>query len=296
MQTLEHSSGPQSDSFVSRRSSGRRTVAAGCAIVVIVIATVATAYGIGRSQRSSRLVVRTPAAPTSTPPIDDRGFSQLDNGHEAQTNGFDAPLDAATRALLQHQLILARSVAMRYPTVAAAEAAGWRSAGPFFPGVGTHFFKWSGSDGTSFVSIHPMTDGAVLTPASLIYDGTHPDSRIAGLMYLGTGLRLPQGFAGYNDVWHYHTDACYVMKPSGGIDVPFGIDTSVTKTMCDGVHGQLLTRTPYMLHVWVVPGYDSPQGVFSHDNEAITCRDGSYHMIAIDRLGTRASACVDGGE
>jgi hypothetical protein len=296
MQTLEQSQGPQPDSVVSRRSSGRRTVVWVCAVVVFAVGAVATAYGVGRSQRSSKPVGRTVAAPTSTPAVDDRGFSQLDNGHQAETSRFDVPLDPRTRAVLQHQLILARSVAMKYPTVAAAEAAGWRSAGPFFPGIGTHFFKWSGTDGTSFVAVGSITDRAVLTPASLIYDGTHPNSPIAGLMYLGTGLRLPQGFAGYNDVWHYHTDACYVMKPGGGIDVPFGIDTSVSKTMCDGVHGVLLTRTPFMLHVWVVPGYDSPQGVFSHDNEAITCRDGSYHMIAIAHLGTQASACVDGGE
>jgi hypothetical protein len=297
MQTLERSQDPGSDTDASRRSTGRHTVALVCALVV-VLGAVAAAYLMGRSQRSSEPVVRAlPPAPTSTPASDDRGFNRLDNGHQDETSGFDAPLDAATRAQLQHELILARSVAMKYPTVADAERNGWQPAGPFFPGIGTHFFKWSGSDGTNFVPVvGTMADHAVLTPASLIYDGTHPDSPIAGLMYLGDGLRIPQGFAGPNDVWHYHTDACYVMKPSGGIDVPFGIDTSVSKSMCNGVHGTLLTRTPNMLHVWIVPGYDSAQGVFSHDNEAITCRDGTYHMIAIAHLGTRKSACVDGGE
>jgi len=45
-----------------------------------------------------------------------------------------------------------------------------------------------------------------------------------------------------------------------------------------------------------VPGYDSPEGVFSHDNETITCRDGTYHTIPLDQVGTRTSLCVDGGE
>jgi hypothetical protein len=115
-------------------------------------------------------------------------------------------------------------------------------------------------------------------------------------MYIGSGLRMPKGFVGQNDVWHYHTNVCLVVKPSGDVDVPFGIDTTVPKKVCDGVDGQMLRRTPYMLHTWVVAGYDSAQGVFSHESEAMTCRDGTYHMIPIDQWGTRSSACVDGTE
>jgi hypothetical protein len=66
--------------------------------------------------------------------------------------------------------------------------------------------------------------------------------------------------------------------------------------MCDGVGGNLLKKTSWMLHAWVVPGYDSPQGVFSHLNEAITCRDGTYNVIDLTKIGKKASVCVDGGE
>jgi hypothetical protein len=96
-------------------------------------------------------------------------------------------------------------------------------------------------------------------------------------------------------VWHYHTDVCFTTK-NGQIDTPFGADTTVTKALCDGVGGSLLARTAYMLHVWVVPGYESPQGVFSHLNEAITCRDGTYHTIDLSKIGDRTSVCTDGGE
>jgi len=51
-----------------------------------------------------------------------------------------------------------------------------------------------------------------------------------------------------------------------------------------------------MLHAWVVPGYDSPQGVFSDLNAGITCRDGSYNTVPLNQLGERTTACVDGGE
>ena len=115
-------------------------------------------------------------------------------------------------------------------------------------------------------------------------------------MYLGAGLRIPEGFAGGNDIWHYHTDVCIVSGKDGSIDTPFGADTTVSKAMCDGVHGSLDNRTPYMLHTWVVPGYDSPQGVFSHLDEAITCHDGTYHVIPLNNIGNRSSVYVDGSE
>ena len=269
-------------------------------VVLLVLVVAAAAFGLGASRSSTKTVVRTVTAPAQAAPpvtVDDRGFSKLDNGHQAEGPAFFAPLDPATRLLLQHQLELARLAAMRYPTVADAEAAGWRRAGPFAPGLGAHFLKF-GPDGSGFVPVvGPMTDADASHPLSLIYDGTHPNSRIAGLMYLGAGTRIPtEGFAGPDDVWHYHTDVCSVYKPDGSTDTPFGADTTVTKATCDSVHGLLMARTPYMLHAWVVPGYDSPEGIFSHDNAAITCTDGTYHTIALDNLGSRSTVCVDGSE
>jgi hypothetical protein len=298
MQTLEPTGELDNNTAPPGRVSRRRAIGLVSVAAVVVVGVVAAAYCLGRSWHSTKRVVVEPAVSStgSSAAVDDRGFSQLDNGHEAETNFFTAPFDPPTRALLQHQLILARQIAMRYPTVASAEAAGWRRAGPFAPGLGAHFFKWTGADGSGFVPDGPITDAAILSPASLIYDGTDPSAHIAGLMYVGSGTRIPEGFAGQNDIWHYHTDVCYVMSPTGGLDTPYGADTTVTKSMCDGVHGMLLARTPYMLHVWAVPGYDSPQGIFSHDNATITCRDGTYYTIPLDHIGTRTSICVDGGE
>jgi len=297
MQTLERTSelsGNDGGAPVRRR----HRLAFASSMVVIVVVTAIALYALGASRSTTKTVVKTVDLPTkgaTAAPVDDRGFSKLDNGHQAETNVFTQPLDPTTRLALAHQLTLARQVAMRYPTVAAAEAAGWRRAGPFAPGLGAHYFKYSGDNGSGYVPNGAMTDANVLKPASLIYDGTKPTSRIAGLMYLGSGLGFPEGFAGGNDIWHYHTDVCIVMK-NGTIDTPFGADTTVTKPMCDGVGGFLDNRTPYMLHAWVVPGYDSPQGVFSHLDEAITCNDGTYHVIPLDHIGSRASVCVDGSE
>src|SRR5438552_2261340 len=62
----------------------------------------------------------------------------------------DAPLDAATRAALQQQLVVARDTAMRYPTVASAAAAGYRVIGGFGPGSGAHYIGGFGGFGGPF--------------------------------------------------------------------------------------------------------------------------------------------------
>ena len=54
----------------------------------------------------------------------------LDESAELQP---DVPLDAATRATLADQLVVAREAALRYPTVADAKAAGYIAAGEFSP-------------------------------------------------------------------------------------------------------------------------------------------------------------------
>ena len=53
----------------------------------------------------------------------DRGFSKLENGME-HGHAFTQPVSDADRATLARQMVLARETALRYPTVAAAEAAG----------------------------------------------------------------------------------------------------------------------------------------------------------------------------
>jgi hypothetical protein len=297
VQTLERTAELQSAEPESAGPSKRRWWFVVVIAVVVVLVTAGIAYAVGSSSSTTKTVTKTvevPAKVAEAPKVDDRGFSKLDNGHQAEENTFELPMTAATRSTLQHQLTLARQMAMTYPTVADAEAAGWHRSGPFAPGLGAHYFNYNG--GSGFMPSGVVDDNEAVHPAALIYDGTQPTSRIAGLMYYSLSPRLPKGFAGENDVWHYHTNVCIVPGANGVVDTPFGADTTVTKAMCDGVGGTLLKKTSWMLHAWVVPGYDSPQGVFSHLNEAITCRDGSYKVIDLTKIGNKASVCVDGGE
>jgi len=179
----------------------------------------------------------------------------------------DQPLDPTTRAELKTQLTAARDFALRYPTVADASAAGYRLAGGFAPGSGAHYLSFGGLTGAG--AFDPTK------PLSLIYDGTNPTSQVIGLMYYGMGASAPEGFAGPNDHWHRHSNVC-IKYGAGGLEVPFPADQDVTAAQCSAAQGSLLKTTGYMVHAWVVPSWESPLGVFSHDNPDVRCADGTY--------------------
>ena len=214
---------------------------------------------------------------------DDKGLSELTNGHQHDSGAVE--LDNATQAQLAAQLAGTQDLVERYPTLADAEAAGYRRAGPFSPGLGTHMINFG-----QFVSDGVM-DADGIGKAALIYDGLAPDSPIAGFMYYVMGDAAPEGFVGPNDHWHYHTNTCVVFT-ANGIEAPLGADVaSVTKEQCDRYGGNLLEVTGYMVHVWTVPGYESEEGVFSEINPKISCPDGTYYRKSIDELGFSPTMC-----
>ncbi len=180
----------------------------------------------------------------------------------------DKPVDPATHALLAQQLVMARASAMRYPTVAAASAAGYHLVGGGFgPGSGAHYI------GGFSMGLDPSK------PLALIYDGIHPTSQMVGLMYYAMGSTAPEGFAGPNDHWHRHSGVC---TGKGG-DVLFPPDSSVTAAQCTKAGGFYMSITGWMVHAWVAPGWESPAGVFSHENPDLPCADGTFHTDTIGR-------------
>jgi hypothetical protein len=114
-------------------------------------------------------------------------------------------------------------------------------------------------------------------------------------MYLAYGSTAePEGFAGPNDHWHYHEHVCVRFLPDGSIETPFGADLpGLTQDMCTEVGGSWLAFTGYMVHVWNVPGYESPDGMFTELNPKITCPDGTYFKIPTEEIGERATTCRD---
>jgi hypothetical protein len=229
------------------------------------------------------------AAARSGSPADDRGLSELSNGHHHEM--VVQPLDAATEAELDDQLAITREVAARYPTVADAEDAGYQRIGPYFPGIGAHY----GKTGPLETNREGVFDRDTLShPFAIIYDGTEPTSRVAGFMYLSLSDTEPEGFAGPNDVWHYHEQLCLKYQPNGEIDVPFGLDHQATEAQCRAAGARLLPISPWMVHVWSAPGWDDDPdvGTFGEVHTDLTCSDGTYFMLPIDQwVDHRLNVC-----
>jgi hypothetical protein len=207
----------------------------------------------------------------SSTPLVRAGIGHAHNHDQLAELQPDQPLDPATRATLAAQLTEARAVALQYPTVADATRAGMILAGGFAPGSGAHYISFQGA------ARGINSDGSVdvAHPGSYIYDGTSPTSRIVGLMYISLASQPPAGFAGPNDHWHRHANVC-VIYGHGGIQVPYPADRDVTPAQCDAVGGHFMAQTVWMVHAWVVPGWESPLGVFSHDNPNVRCADNTY--------------------
>jgi hypothetical protein len=176
------------------------------------------------------------------------------------------PLNAHDQAILTQQLAEAQQAAERFPTVASAKAAGMILAGGMAPGVGAHYQSITGA----FKGINP--DGSINAayPASWIYASTANNAPVVGVMYIAMTAKAPSGFIGPNDHWHQHSNVC-VQFAGGKIAVPFAADQNVTPQECADVHGTFMKKTVWMVHAWVVPGWESPQGVFSHDNLHVYC-------------------------
>jgi len=181
---------------------------------------------------------------------DDKGLSLLSNGH--QHGSGEVALDRATQVALSQQLNQLRFLIAKYPTIAEAEAAGYRRAGPFSPGLGTHY-GGLGNRNMADDTIQGV-DGPMYP--MLVFDGTDPDSPLAGFMFLSMKNRadgVVDGFIGPNDHWHYHTNVCIVYR-NGVIESPFGADAAVNIHQYSEVRGQFMPVTTNMVHVWTVPG------------------------------------------
>jgi hypothetical protein len=176
--------------------------------------------------------------------------------HGARGKVEQEPLTAAEQALLTTQLGTAKTAAATYPTVKDALAAGYMQSTPYVPCIGAHYTNEMFA--ASFDPSHP---------SELLYAGTAPTSKIVGLSYLVWHPGgPPPGFAGSNDHWHQH-------NANGGLCLKGGFvvgSEATTNQQCAalGGHKSLLIDI-WMLHAWVVPGFDCSWGVFSGECPAL---------------------------
>ena len=160
------------------------------------------------------------------------------------------PLTAAERVEFAEQARQAEVPVQKYPTVAAAEAAGWHRITGYVPCIAAHYIK-----SPALTNPSDPTE-----PEILLYEGTEPDSKIVGLSYLQLSDTEPEGFAGKNDPWHVHESLC--IGEAGVVG-----DTGTTDEACAERGGRNIPLgNLWMTHMWNVPGWDSRWGLFSSEH------------------------------
>lgn len=186
----------------------------------------------------------------SGPPVSPAQVTTAD-GHSHRGPLPQKPIDKATREALAQQQVVARSVADRYPTVADATKRGYKMSTPYVPCIGAHYTN---------VGLAARFDPA--QPAELLFDGTTPDAKLVGLSYLVYHPGgAPEGFAGPNDVWHQHNANGGLCFDRSGV-VLAGEDASHDECAALGGVKRELTDV-WMLHDWIVPGWECSWGVFA---------------------------------
>jgi hypothetical protein len=190
-----------------------------------------------------------------------RGHMQM-TVHQPQQAGDRARADAIVAA--------ARRVMAQYPTVQAAESAGFKKFLPRIPLPIEHYTNreyaleaWRGD----FDPMHPT---------SLIFQRTGSALTLVGVMYTasnsvdraGLNQRVPLSFA----TWHRHVDFC--RPPSGsspnewfGAGSQFGMQGSIdTADACAKAGGTFVPVVfGWMLHVW--PNAKTNAGIWAVDRD-----------------------------
>lgn len=221
----------------------RAVPAVGLATVAVVVALGAT---VGTHTHDTDRAVEEARARAA------RVIPGLAHGHGPERG--PTPVDRETRATLASQLVEARAFVLRYPTVAYAEAAGYRLVVPYVPLIGAHYLRADRLGGPFDVE----------RPAILLFDGTDPDSAVVGLSYYVASQDPPVGFAGSDDHWHRHVGLCLNER----LVVVGG--ERLSDAQCDALGGHRVNGTDgWMVHAWVVPGWESPDGVFSAENRLL---------------------------
>ncbi|MFM2079259.1 MAG: hypothetical protein RJA49_3149 [Actinomycetota bacterium] len=150
------------------------------------------------------------------------------------------------QAIFDAQLSAARGAAPRFSTIQKAAALGYVRASVPSPGIGTHWVLWS-QIAKPFDPTHP---------AMLLFDEKRHPAVLVGYSYALQSPTLPEGFAGDNDQWHQHAGLC--VDPISGWMIREG---AASPDACSGTY--IAGGDFWMLHAWVVPGWDNRQGRFA---------------------------------
>ncbi len=187
-------------------------------------------------------------------------FAQLESMGAAQLLPlFPAnTVSAADLPALKQQVEQVRKVAEQYPTVEAAKAAGYVITTSDVPYMGEHYLNFDLLRKGVFDPEHPQ--GLLFSKI-----GPNGEEKLVGVWFLlipgingVTRDTEPAGFAGNLDLWHAHVGLCLV-----GLS---GASEGETNESCTAKGGKFTADLRWMMHVWVAPEQDNPDGVFAYLN------------------------------
>lgn len=158
---------------------------------------------------------------------------------------------------LKAQIEQVRAVAEAFPTTEAAAAAGYVRTTSDVPFMGEHWLNYD------------LVRKGIFDPArpqGLLFSKVDagPEKLVGVWFLLVPGINgitrdtEPQGFIGNLDMWHAHTGLCLV-----GLS---GASDNETKESCTAKGGSFTADLRWMMHVWVAPLQDNPDGVFTYLN------------------------------
>jgi hypothetical protein len=171
----------------------------------------------------------------------------------AGPQGWSAMTDQEECDKLAGELEEAKDFALAHPTAKDAREAGYVRVTGYVPGIAAHFMNFGYVDDTFEIT----------KPEMLLYDGDDDDAAVVGLSYyitMDAEVEPTQGFTGDEDRYHVHSGLC--VGPGGVI----GDSTTTDEECADRGGRKALGSGNWMSHAWVVPGCESPWGVFSGNN------------------------------
>ena len=174
------------------------------------------------------------------PPASHEGHSGVDPVAEVQLTPADA-------AVFDSQWMAAQQAIPQRDTLEEAGALGYVRAAAPAGGIGTHWVLWS--------QIAKPFDPAM--PSMLLFDERRQPAVLVGYSFALQSPTRPDGFAGSNDHWHQHIGLC--------VDNGWVVrEQTVGPEACGGTY--IAGGDFWMLHAWVVPGWDNRKGRFAPFN------------------------------
>ncbi len=215
----------------------------------------------GHSHGGTATLGGTTPCELSGPPASPGQVATDAEGHSHRGPSPQVVITESERVQLAAQQELARTVVAKYPTVADAEAAGYKMSTAYVPCIGAHYTNMLRA-----IGFDPAR------PSELLYDGTSPTSKLVGLSYLVWHPGgAPEGFAGANDLWHQHNNNGGLCQKGG---VVVGAE-AMSEDDCKAIGGRKVALNDvWMLHDWIVPGWECSWGVFAGECPELGGRTG----------------------